>query len=42
MRINDALMTWNAMSAPANLRDLWASWEKVRATLSVLAFVLQV
>lgn len=43
--INDALMTWNAMTPPANVRDLWAPWEKVhtvRATLSVLAFILQV
>lgn len=43
--INDALMTWNAVAPPPNVRDLWAPWEKVhtvRATLSVLAFILQV
>ncbi len=43
--INDALMTWSAAAPPANVRALWATWEQVhtvRATLSVLAFVLEV
>ena len=43
--INDALMTWSAAAPPANVRALWAPWEQVhtvRATLSVLAFVLEV
>jgi uncharacterized membrane protein len=43
--INDALMTWSAAAPPPNVRELWAPWEHVhtiRATLSVLAFVLEV
>jgi uncharacterized membrane protein len=43
--INDALMTWNVTSPPANVRELWAPWEHVhtiRAALSVCAFLLQV
>jgi uncharacterized membrane protein len=43
--INDAMMTWSAVAPPPNVRDLWAPWEQVhtvRATLSVLAFILQV
>ena len=36
--INDALVTWNVTSPPANIRELWAPWEHVhtiRAALSV-------
>jgi hypothetical protein len=43
--INDAMMTWSALAPPSNVRALWAPWEHVhtvRATLSVLAFVLEV
>ncbi len=43
--INDAMMTWSAAAPPPNVRDLWAPWESVhtvRATLSVLAFILEV
>jgi uncharacterized membrane protein len=39
--INDALMTWNAAAPPADLRQLWARWEKahtVRAILATAAF----
>jgi uncharacterized membrane protein len=42
--INDALMTWQAAAPPPNLRELWAPWEQVhtiRATLSVVAFILE-
>jgi uncharacterized membrane protein len=43
--INDAMVTWSAAAPPPNVRDLWAPWEQVntvRATLSVLAFVVEV
>jgi uncharacterized membrane protein len=42
--INDAMMTWRAAAPPSNVRDLWAPWEHVhtvRATLSVIAFILE-
>jgi uncharacterized membrane protein len=41
--INDALMTWSAAAPPADLRQLWAPWEKahtIRAILAAVAFSL--
>jgi uncharacterized membrane protein len=43
--LNDQLMTWNVASPPANLRKLWAPWERahlVRTVASVVAFVFAV
>jgi uncharacterized membrane protein len=43
--INDALMTWNPVSPPQNMRLLWAPWEQahtIRAALALCAFLLEV
>ncbi|MEO6392647.1 MAG: DUF1772 domain-containing protein [Pyrinomonadaceae bacterium] len=43
--INDQLMTWRASAPPANLREIWAPWERanaVRTLVSGVAFVLTV
>lgn len=42
--LNHLMMTWSAASPPANLRELWAPWERVhtiRVLLSSAGFVLQ-
>jgi len=42
--INNQLMTWSAAAPPANLRELWAPWERVhtiRTIVAVGAFVLE-
>jgi hypothetical protein len=39
--INEALMTWQVSSPPANVMELWAPWEKahtVRTIVSLLGF----
>ncbi|MEP6767034.1 MAG: DUF1772 domain-containing protein [Acidobacteriota bacterium] len=39
--INDRLMTWNAASPPAGVREIWSRWEQthtVRTVLAALAF----
>jgi uncharacterized membrane protein len=43
--LNDQLMTWSANSPPANLRELWAPWERIdtiRTIVSVGVFALEV
>lgn len=43
--INEQLMTWNIAAPPANVRELWAPWERVhtiRTVVAVCAFVLEV
>jgi uncharacterized membrane protein len=43
--LNDQLMTWNASSPPANLRELWAPWERVdtiRTIVAICAFIMEV
>lgn len=43
--LNNQLMTWSAASPPANLRELWAPWERIdtiRTILAVAAFFLEV
>jgi uncharacterized membrane protein len=43
--LNDQLMTWNAISPPANLRELWAPWERVdtiRTIVAICAFIMEV
>lgn len=43
--INRKLMTWNAATPPANVRELWRPWEKgntARTILAVGVFVLEV
>lgn len=42
--LNNQLMTWNAAAPPSNLRELWASWERVDAIRTIVAlgvFVLE-
>ena len=42
--LNSQLMTWSVASPPANLRELWAPWDRVNTLRSVLgtgAFVLE-
>jgi hypothetical protein len=42
--INDQLMTWSMESPPANVRELWAPWERVhtiRTVLAIGAFILE-
>jgi uncharacterized membrane protein len=42
--LNDQLMTWSVAAPPANLKELWAPWERVDAIRSVVAigaFVMQ-
>ena len=42
--INDRLMTWNAASPPADIREIWARWEQthtVRTILAALAFCFE-
>ena len=42
--LNDLMMTWSVTAPPADVRELWAPWERVhtiRTTLSVVAFALQ-
>lgn len=42
--INNQLMTWSVADPPANLRELWAPWERVhtiRTIVAVGAFVLE-
>lgn len=43
--LNNQLMTWDASSPPANLRELWAPWDRVntlRSILAPIAFFLEV
>jgi len=43
--INNQLMTWDPEAPPANMRELWAPWERVhtiRTVLAVAAFILEV
>jgi len=43
--LNDQLMTWSTNSPPANLRELWAPWERIdtiRTIVSVGVFVFEV
>jgi len=35
--LNNALMTWNVASPPANLRALWAPWERVNTLRALVA-----
>ncbi len=40
--LNDLLMTWNAASPPANVKELWMPWESahiIRTVIYVVAFV---
>ncbi len=42
--INQQLMTWSVADPPANLREMWAPWERVhtvRTVVAVGAFVLE-
>lgn len=42
--LNDQLMTWSIAAPPANLKELWAPWERVdaiRTVVAVVAFVLE-
>ena len=42
--LNQQLMTWSAAAPPANLKDLWAPWERVdviRTVVAIAAFVLE-
>lgn len=42
--LNDQLMTWSVSAPPANLRELWAPWERVDAIRTVVemgGFVMQ-
>ena len=39
--VNEALMTWNASSPPANVMQLWSPWEQahtIRTVVSLLGF----
>lgn len=43
--LNDQLMTWKIVAPPSNLRELWATWERVhvmRTSAAVVAFVFAV
>lgn len=43
--LNDLLMTWDANSPPANLKELWEPWERIdaiRTIVSVGVFTLEV
>ena len=43
--LNDQLMTWSIAAPPSNLRELWATWERIhtiRTAVAVVAFVLAV
>jgi uncharacterized membrane protein len=35
--LNDQLMTWSVASPPANLRQIWAPWERINTLRSILA-----
>jgi uncharacterized membrane protein len=35
--LNNQLMTWSVTSPPANLREIWAPWDRVNTLRSVLA-----
>jgi len=35
--INNQLMTWSVASPPANLREIWAPWDRVNTLRSILA-----
>jgi uncharacterized membrane protein len=37
--INKRLMTWNAAAPPSDLSTVWAPWEQVHSTRTVLAIV---
>lgn len=42
--INEQLMTWSVESPPANVRELWAPWERVhtiRTVAAIGAFILE-
>jgi uncharacterized membrane protein len=42
--LNEQLMTWSITDPPANLKDLWAPWERVdaiRTAAAVCAFLLE-
>lgn len=43
--LNDLLMTWDASSPPANLKELWEPWERIdsiRTIVAVGVFTLEV
>lgn len=43
--INDQLMTWSVDSPPANLREIWATWDRgnrIRTVIAEIAFVCAV
>jgi uncharacterized membrane protein len=35
--LNNQLMTWNVAAPPANLREIWAPWDRVNTLRSILA-----
>ena len=37
--INVRLMTWNAASPPAGVREIWAPWEQTHTVRTVLAAI---
>jgi uncharacterized membrane protein len=42
--LNNQLMTWSVAAPPANVRELWAPWERVdaiRTAVTVGAFVIE-
>ena len=42
--LNDQLMTWSTAAPPANLKEIWAPWERVdaiRTVAAIGAFILQ-
>lgn len=34
--INNKLMTWNVASTPANLKELWAPWDRIHAVRTII------
>ncbi|MCM3871343.1 MAG: DUF1772 domain-containing protein [Pyrinomonadaceae bacterium] len=43
--LNEQLMTWSIAAPPANVRELWATWEfshMIRTIVAVVAFLLAV
>ena len=43
--LNDQLMTWSVAAPPANLKELWAPWERIdaiRTVVAIGAFLMQV
>jgi uncharacterized membrane protein len=42
--LNNQLMTWSVSAPPANLRELWAPWERtdaIRTMVEIAGFVMQ-